>query len=91
MKPNMYVDFSGWQGVYQHNPGYVARVLRSAIDTLGPWRVLFGSDGALLNVIMPLPEWVETIKNINSVGNVKFSNEELKIILGKAAAYLFSL
>ena len=80
MKPNMYVDFSGWQGVYQHDPGYVTSVLRSAIDTLGPWRVLFGSDGALLNVIMPLPEWVKNIKNINSVGNVKFSNEELEII-----------
>lgn len=91
MKPNMYVDFSGWQGVYQNDPAYVASVLRSAIDTLGPWRVLFGSDGALLNVIMPLPEWVDSIKNINSIGNAKFSNEELEIILGKAAIHLFGL
>ncbi len=91
MKPNMYVDFSGWQGVYQHDPSYVASVLRFAIDTLGPWRVLFGSDGVLLNVIMPLTEWIEAIRNINSVGNVTFSDEELEIILGKAATHLFSL
>jgi predicted TIM-barrel fold metal-dependent hydrolase len=91
MKPNMYVDFSGWQGVYQNDPTYVANVLRSAIDTLGPWRVLFGSDGALLNVIMPLPEWVNTIQNLNSVGATNFTDEELAIILGKAAIHLFSL
>jgi hypothetical protein len=69
----------------------VANVLRSAIDTLGPWRVLFGSDGALLNVIMPLPEWINSIKNLNSVGVAKFSDEELATILGKAATNLFSL
>jgi len=91
MKPNMYVDFSGWQGVYQNDPLYVTKVLRSAIDTLGPWRVLFGSDGALLNVIMPLPEWVNIIQNLNSVGVAKFTDEELAIILGKAATHLFSL
>jgi predicted TIM-barrel fold metal-dependent hydrolase len=91
MKPNLYVDFSGWQGVFQHDPKYVAGMLRSAIDTLGPWRVLFGSDGALLNVIMPLGEWVHAIKNINSVTDLQFTEEELEIILGKAASYLFSL
>jgi predicted TIM-barrel fold metal-dependent hydrolase len=91
MKPNLYVDFSGWQGVYQHDPAYVAGVIRSAIDTLGPWRVLFGSDGALLNVIMPLPEWVQSIKNLNSIGNVTFTDEELEAILGKAAVHLYSL
>ncbi len=90
-KPNMYVDFSGWQGKYQENPKHFAEVLRSAIDMLGPWRVLFGTDGALLNVIMPPPEWVKAIQNINSVSDTKFTDEELEIILGKAAIHLFSL
>ena len=91
MKPNMYVDFSGWQGTWQTSPAYFAEVLRSAIDTLGPWRVLFGSDGALLNVIMPLSEWVSTVKNLRTVKGVKFTAEELEVVLGKAAAHLFHL
>jgi predicted TIM-barrel fold metal-dependent hydrolase len=91
MKPNMYVDFSGWQGTWQTHPAYFADVLRSAIDMLGPWRVLFGSDGALLNVIMPLSEWVSTIKNLRTMKAPKFSSEELEVVMGKAAQHLFHL
>jgi len=91
MKPNMYVDFSGWQATYQAHPAYFSEVLRSAIDTLGTWRVLFGSDGALLNVIMPLSEWVGAIKNLCSGKNAKFSSEELEVVMGKAAQHLFRL
>jgi predicted TIM-barrel fold metal-dependent hydrolase len=91
MKPNIYVDFSGWQGIYQIHPAYFTEVLRSAIDTLGPWRVLFGSDGALLNVIMPLSEWVSTIRNLRTARDTKFSPEELDVVMGKAAEHLFHL
>jgi hypothetical protein len=58
---------------------------------LGPWRVLFGSDGALLNVIMPLSEWVSTIRNLRTVKDTKFSSDELEVVMGKAAEHLFHL
>lgn len=91
MKPNLYVDFSGWQTIQRVNPQHMAHVLRTAIDLLGPWRVLFGSDGSMLNIIMPLNEWTNAIKNLETLNDPKFTKDELEIIMGKAAQHLFAI
>lgn len=87
-KPNLHVDFSGWQLEYSGNPDYLYRPLRAAIDLLGPWRVLFGSDGSLTNIIVPPTEWVKIWREPQSPSGIAFSEEERAIIMGAAAARL---
>jgi predicted TIM-barrel fold metal-dependent hydrolase len=91
MKPNIYLDFSGWQPLYTSNPDYLWYPLRMAIDLIGPWRVLFGTDGSMLNVLMPLKDWVNAVKTPKSPTGIEFSPKEIEIIMGKAAAKLYSI
>ncbi len=43
-KWNLNVDFSGWQRVFMHDPGKFYVMLRAALDEIGPWRVMYGTD-----------------------------------------------
>lgn len=91
MKPNIYIDFSGWQFQYLIDPLYVKRVIRTAIDTLGVWRVMFGSDGSMLNIILSLSDWSSAVKSFSNSSDVKFTQEEIAIIMGKAARHLYKI
>ena len=91
VKPNVYVDFSGWQMEYANGPDYFYRPLRAAIDTLGPWRVLFGSDGSMLDVILSPTDWVQALQEPRSPSGIRFHQEEIEIVLGRAAARLYRL
>ena len=44
-----------------------------AIDPLGLKRVMFGTDGLMLNVLIPFKVWVEVLGNLWSVSKVEFS------------------
>ncbi len=93
VKPNIYLDFSGWQVTCLRNPSEFYRMLRGALDAVGPWRVFFGSDGPILNPLMPLDRWVQAIKgpDLSSCPSVSFTDAEKDIILGKAFARLMKL
>ncbi len=93
VKPNVYLDFSGWQGTCLRNPSEFYRMLRRMLNVVGPWRVFFGSDGPVLNPLLPLDRWVRAIKDpdLSSCSDISFSNEEKAIILGKAFARLMKL
>jgi predicted TIM-barrel fold metal-dependent hydrolase len=91
MKPNVYVDFSGWQITYGLNPNYFWEPLRMAIDILGPWRVLFGTDGSMYDVFMSPKKWVEAASNPTETTQIKFTKEEIEIFMGRAAQKLYSL
>ncbi len=92
IKPNCYVDFSGWQREFLENPLHLYRVLRQVIDTLGPWRVFFGTDGPYFNAICPLENWVNAFRQPQiSSGEVSFTAEEMDIVMGRAFARLLSL
>ena len=91
MKPNLYVDFSGWQFVYTQNPDYFWKPLRMAIDILGPWRVLFGTDGSMLDVILSPKKWVKAVTAPNKTTSIPFSEREIEIFTEKAAEKLYSL
>jgi predicted TIM-barrel fold metal-dependent hydrolase len=88
-KPNVYVDFSGWQSEYSGNPDYLYYTLRLAIDMLGPWRVIFGTDGSMTNFMVWPRDWVAAFREPNSPSGIKFSKEEMDIVLGGAAARLY--
>ncbi|MDD3717942.1 MAG: amidohydrolase family protein [Actinomycetota bacterium] len=88
-KPNLYVDFSGWQSQYSGHPDYYYRSLRVALDMLGPWRVIFGTDGSMTNFMVWPKDWVAANREPNSPSGIKFSQEEMEIVLGGAAARLY--
>ncbi len=89
MKPNLFCDFSGWQVEYLTHPDYFFEALRFALDFLGPWRVLFGTDGPAYTFFMSSKDWVETIRSGTSPSGIRFSNEEIGIFLGGAAMRLY--
>jgi predicted TIM-barrel fold metal-dependent hydrolase len=91
VKPNVYVDFAGWQMEYMNGADYFYHPLRLALDTLGPWRVLFGTDGSMLNLILSPREWVLALKESRSPSGVRFDSEEIDIVLGNAAARLYNI
>ena len=93
LKPNVCFDFSGWQTIFNARSGDFYRMLRTVLDTIGPWRVFFGTDGPYLNLALPLDQWVKAVKSpdLSSCPGISFSNEEKDIILGKAFARLMKL
>ncbi|RJP23743.1 MAG: amidohydrolase [Candidatus Abyssobacteria bacterium SURF_5] len=91
VKPNVYVDFAGWQMEYLNGFDYFYQPLRFALDTLGPWRILFGTDGLMLDVMLSPRDWVLAHKEYRSPAGIRFDGEEIDIILGHAAARLYNL
>lgn len=91
VKPNVHVDFAGWQMQYMNGADYFYGPLRCAIDTLGPWRVMFGTDGSMLDVILSPRDWVLAHKESHSPSGIKFAPEEIDIVLGEAAARLYKV
>jgi predicted TIM-barrel fold metal-dependent hydrolase len=90
-KWNLYVDFSGWQRVYLHNPEDVYLMLRRAIDEIGPWRVMYGTDNPYLNLMLPSKQWIAGVQAAVESKRFSFSQEEIDIIMGAAAAKLFGI
>jgi len=93
LKPNIYLDFSGWQTIFHADPSGFYRMLRTVLDSLGPWRVFFGTDGPYANLGLPPEQWVQAVKNpdLSSCPGISFSNEEKEIILGNGCARLLRL
>lgn len=91
VKPNVCVDFAGWQMEYVSGKDYFYGPLRFAIDMLGPWRVLFGTDGSMLDMIVSPQDWVLAMKEYGSPSGIDFSEEEIDIVLGRAAARLYNI
>lgn len=90
VKPNVHLDVSGWQVVFNQHPADFYRMLRRVVDDLGPWRVFFGTDGPYLNLVCPLDRWVSAVgePDLSSCPDVSFTADELEIITGRAFAKL---
>jgi uncharacterized protein len=87
--PNVYMDFSEYQGFYHLQPEYFYQWLRDAIDACGPEKVMFGSGFPNPNVLTPEPEWVKAIKEPKT--KIKFTKDELDWVLGKSAQAVFDI
>ena len=93
VKPNVCYDVSGWQPAIGEYPQVFYRMLRRLLDTVGPWRVFFGSDGPYLNGILPLEDWVAAVENpdLSKCPEVNFSDEEKRLVMVEAFARLAGL
>lgn len=90
-KWNLYVDFSGWQRAFIIHPNKFYAMLRTALDEIGPWRVLYGTDNPYLNLMLPSKEWIAGVNAAVDSKEFTFSQEEIDIVLGQAAARLLKI
>jgi predicted TIM-barrel fold metal-dependent hydrolase len=85
--PNLYMDFSEYQGFWRLQPDYFYQWLRDAIDACGPEKVMFGSGFPNPNVLTPEAEWVKAIMEPKT--NIEFTAEEIEMVMGKSAEAVF--
>jgi uncharacterized protein len=89
-KTNVYVDFCNWQSVFKANPSYFWQPLRKAMDMLRPWRVLFGTDGPFIDLVLPSREWITAIQ-ARGQKLPSFTDHEIDVFLHYAAKKLYQL
>jgi len=87
MMPNVFLDISLRQWDFRVNSDKFYQWLRNLIDWAGPEKLLFASDAPLPTFLLPQDEWVRVIKEPQT--EVKFTSEEIDMILGKAAEAVF--
>lgn len=85
--PNCYMDLSIRQFDYQINPRKFYDWLRDMIDWCGAEKILFASDAPLPTFYLPTKDWIEVFRNPQT--DIKFTKEEMDLILGKAAQAVF--
>ncbi len=90
-KKNICGDLAMWQLMAENKPGLFRRYLREILDIVGPYQVLFGSDGPIYEPHVPNHRWVAIIKALSteSTDGIRFSQEEVKAILGENASRIF--
>lgn len=90
---NLMCDISGLQpGVIENYPR-VCSVLRRVLDAFGPHRVLFGSDGPVMDFSMSRADWVRVIARLpeEAPDGMRFTTAELRAVLHDNAARLLGL
>ena len=92
-KENIYGDLAFWQLLAESRPDLFRRYLREILDIAGPDRVLFATDGPVFEPHVPNHRWVKIIQALpsQSADGIKFSDEEVKAMLGGNAAKIFKL
>ena len=92
-KKNIFGDLAIWQLTVEANPHLFRRALREILDTVGPERILFGSDGPILEPFVSSQKAVQRMKALVVEENdgISFSNEEITAILGGNAERIFNL
>jgi len=92
-KFNLFTDFSGWQVVAQQHYGEFCENLRQVLNYFGTARVLFGTDGPFLRMLMTNKDYVQLIRDLpdKSPEGISFTKDEVDSMLGKGAAALFGL
>ena len=81
MKPNIHFDISAWQMFFAFYPKDFYRMLRRAINSVGPWRVFYGSDSPMVDFIVPMERWVRAVREpkLASMPEISFTEEEKEI------------
>lgn len=90
-KWNLHVDFSGWQRVYLTHPKRFYEMLRLALDEIGPWRVMYGTDNPYLKLVLPSKQWIEAVQSAVDHREFGFSKEEIEIVMGAAAQKVYRI
>ena len=92
-KKNICGDLAMWQLMAESRPHLFRRYLREILDIVGPAQVLFSTDGPVFEPHVSNRRWVEILQALSteSADGIRFSDEEVKAILGGNAARIFKL
>ena len=92
-QPNLYGDLAMWSPYAYGKFELFCRELRDIIDYTGVEKILFGSDGPIYDVVLPVKDFIEIIKSLpkKAPKGIKFTNEEVNAILGDNAVNLLGL
>ena len=92
-KENIHGDLAMWQLLAIAKPHLFRRYLREILDVVGCEQVLFASDGPTFEPHLSNRCWVATIKALSadSTDGIKFTDQEVKAMLGGNAARIFKL
>lgn len=92
-KPRIYGCLTEWQLLAVVDFDKFCRTLRAMIDRMGIDRLMWGTDNPSFTALMPVKEWVETIRTLpeRAPEGVTFTKEECEAILGGNAQRLFQL
>ncbi len=93
VQPNLYGDLAMWAPFAIGRFELFCRELRDLIDYAGVEKVLFGSDAPIYDIVLPVKDFIDVIKNLpkNAPKGIKFTEDEIDAILGGNAAKLLGL
>jgi len=91
--PNLYGDLAMWAPLAFGRFDLFCRELRDIIDYVGIEKILFGSDGPIYDIVLPVNDVIEKIRSLpNKAPNgIKFTEDEINAILGGNAAKLLGI
>ena len=93
-KPNVYLEFSMWQGVGDVDPHTVAEAVTFMRDRVGAERLMFGTDRTGTSLRHSVADWVEMFRTLPTTARsfgYDLSESEAALILGGNAARLFRI
>jgi hypothetical protein len=93
VKPNIFVDISGWELEAMNHYEDFCKILKRFVDGLGCDRILFGTDGPGFRPVCPPRDYVHLIRELprRSPEGIKFAEEEVTAILGGNAQRILNL
>ncbi len=91
--PNLFGDIAEWQILAKRNLNFFCKELREIIDICGAERILFGSDGPIFEPVIPVKDWITTLKSLpkSSPGGIDFGQDEINAILGSNARHILKI
>ena len=93
-KPNVFLEFSMWQGVGDVDPHTVAEAVTFMRDRVGANRLLFGTDRTGSKLRVSVAEWVAVFRTLPETARsfgYEMGEDEVALILGGNAAKLFRI
>jgi predicted TIM-barrel fold metal-dependent hydrolase len=92
-RPNLFTDISYTQDIARTDYPRFARIIRQAVNSFGPERVLFGSDAPFTWNSLPEIGFVTAIRNLTTMApdDAKLTESEVEMILGTNAQQLLSI
>jgi predicted TIM-barrel fold metal-dependent hydrolase len=93
LKSNIYGDLAMWDLMAVGKPHLFRRYLREMLDIVGPDQILFATDGPSFEPLVPTSQWLGIVRDLTKEGadGIRFTEEEVKAILGGNAARIYKL
>jgi len=92
-RPNLFADISQTQDIARTDYPRFARIIRQAVDSFGPERLLFGTDAPLTWYTLSENDFVTAVRNLSTEApdDAKLTESELEMILGTNAERLLNI